>query len=499
MEVKNIEKYFSFEILRRGYDYYKNGKVKEINITEDGFDAIVSGSEQYTVNININPNDYEMDCTCPYSEEANCKHMSAVLYCLKNDSIPVNKSKVNINIEDITNFEKFKREFKKECYKLFHNRSYLHENELDDYMDIVNNFIKQGTKYISVDIELAYEIFEFFIMEIDSVDVYEQYGEKEDLFENLFKSFKKIFDNEEIFVRFLSFVGTIYTIDSDEYYFEHKENILNLLYRYIEYKWQAENYLILLNKMNNDNRIYDYKKRNIKEKIIYINYYFIDREKALELAEHCLDINEICEFLLNLYKDNEEKKIELLEKMIDANKGYSNEKYILKLIGIYKNKDKNKYLDLLDRHFQEHRSIEIYKEIKNNYSKEQWDRIKKQYLNNLKNSKLYIDICVEEGDYDELLKSLEDAWIETINNYINLLVHHKPKELLELYKNKLITEIDRSSCRQHYQKILINFNNMIKIPHGKDELKNIITYIRENYKNRKALQEEVDFYEETYL
>ena len=40
---------------------------------------------------------------------------------------------------------------------------------------------------------------------------------------------------------------------------------------------------------------------------------------------------------------------------------------------------------------------------------------------------------------------------------------------------------------------------MIKIPYGKDELKNIITYIRENYKNRKALQEEVDFYEETYL
>ncbi len=121
--------------------------------------------------------------------------------------------------------------------------------------------------------------------------------------------------------------------------------------------------------------------------------------------------------------------------MIDANKGYSNEKYILKLLGIYKNRDKNKYLDLLDRHFQEHRSIEIYKEIKNNYSKEQWNKIKKQYLNNVKDSKLYIDICVEEGYYDELLKSLEDAWIETINNYIDLLIHHKPKELLELYKN----------------------------------------------------------------
>lgn len=31
------------------------------------------------------------------------------------------------------------------------------------------------------------------------------------------------------------------------------------------------------------------------------------------------------------------------------------------------------------------------------------------------------------------------------------------------------------------------------------ELKNIILYIRENYKNRKALQEEIDFFEETYI
>ena len=33
MEVKNIEKYFSHEILRRGYDYYKKGNV--INIDND--------------------------------------------------------------------------------------------------------------------------------------------------------------------------------------------------------------------------------------------------------------------------------------------------------------------------------------------------------------------------------------------------------------------------------------------------------------------------------
>ena len=93
----------------------------------------------------------------------------------------------------------------------------------------------------------------------------------------------------------------------------------------------------------------------------------------------------------------------------------------------------------------------------------------------------------------------KNEWIETVNQYIKLLSKRRLKEILVLYKIKLINEIDRVSCRQYYQKILSDFNNMLEIPQGKKELNNIVLYIRKNYKNRKALQEEIDFYEETYL
>ena len=496
MEIKDINKYFSLEILRRGYDYYKKGKVKQIIKLKDGYIARVNGTEEYKVTIVLNKKDIcNMECTCPYAEENNCKHMAAVLYCLKNNDIPVIENNIKVKTEEITNFQKFKKEFKREYNKLFHNRSYLHQNELDDYINIVNKFTEEAVKYIKTDIELAYEIFEFFIMEIDDLD----YGKKEEVFEYLFKSFKRLFENEKIFVRFLAFIGTIYTINSDEYYFNHKQNMLNLLYQQIKYKWQAEDTLILLRKLYNDKRVYNYEKRNIKIKEIYIIYYFIDKDKALKIAENSLDLREIFEFLLDLYKNDESKQIELLEKMIYANKGYSNEQYYLKLINIYKKKDKQKYLELLNKYFIEHMNIEIYREIKNNYKKEEWDKIKKDYLDKAKGSRIYIDICIEEEYYDELLKQLESEWIEVVNKYIKLLVKHRPKEILELYKSKLITEIDRSSCRQHYQKILSYFNNMLKMPKGKNEIKNIIVYTREKYKNRKALQEEMDFYEETYL
>ena len=53
MEIKNIDKYFSFEILRRGYDYYKKGRVKNITKVNNEYIASVSGSETYQVTIDI--------------------------------------------------------------------------------------------------------------------------------------------------------------------------------------------------------------------------------------------------------------------------------------------------------------------------------------------------------------------------------------------------------------------------------------------------------------
>lgn len=169
------------------------------------------------------------------------------------------------------------------------------------------------------------------------------------------------------------------------------------------------------------------------------------------------------------------------------------------LLSIYKDKDEDKYLDILRIYFNRYKEIEIYHRIKEYYSPKDWLKVRKQYLDMVEDSRLYFDICVEEEYYDELIEALQDKWIEDINNYIDILRYHKPNELLELYKNQIMKDLSWASDRKRYQKILSNFTNFKRIPHGKDELANIIRYIRENYKNRKALQEELDFFEETYL
>ncbi len=69
-------------ILERGYDYYLNDAVISMDEFDGGIRAIVSGTEDYEVEILIDNNRViDMYCTCPDAIDGhNCKHMAAVLY-----------------------------------------------------------------------------------------------------------------------------------------------------------------------------------------------------------------------------------------------------------------------------------------------------------------------------------------------------------------------------------------------------------------------------------
>lgn len=79
MKIPAFKKKFSPEILKRGYDYYKEGRVTNLIIDGNTSSAIVVGNRRYRVKLNLKTGDYR--CTCPC--EFNCKHMVAVLYALK--------------------------------------------------------------------------------------------------------------------------------------------------------------------------------------------------------------------------------------------------------------------------------------------------------------------------------------------------------------------------------------------------------------------------------
>lgn len=78
----NWQKLFASHILERGYDYYCDGAVENIEIGRDDIRADVVGTEDYEVEISLNDGKVtDMYCLCPYAAGGNnCKHMAAVLY-----------------------------------------------------------------------------------------------------------------------------------------------------------------------------------------------------------------------------------------------------------------------------------------------------------------------------------------------------------------------------------------------------------------------------------
>lgn len=78
----NWKKLFEPHILERGYGYYLNNAVNNLEVSEHTIRADVEGTEDYEVEISLVDGEIEeMYCSCPYAEGGwNCKHMAAVLY-----------------------------------------------------------------------------------------------------------------------------------------------------------------------------------------------------------------------------------------------------------------------------------------------------------------------------------------------------------------------------------------------------------------------------------
>ena len=80
---------FAPQILVRGMKYFEEGHVTCIRKSGNTYRAVVIGTEDYAVEIDIVDGvvDY-MECDCPYAVEwgENCKHMAAVLCALETDT-----------------------------------------------------------------------------------------------------------------------------------------------------------------------------------------------------------------------------------------------------------------------------------------------------------------------------------------------------------------------------------------------------------------------------
>lgn len=112
----SFEQYIDETILKRGLSYFEKGYISEfITLSENEYEAIVEGSEEYTVHLKIlNDNIVSHDCNCPYDFGSVCKHVVATLFYMQQDVLNLSENKpkkvkiqkkvsMNKQVEDILN------------------------------------------------------------------------------------------------------------------------------------------------------------------------------------------------------------------------------------------------------------------------------------------------------------------------------------------------------------------------------------------------------------
>jgi hypothetical protein len=91
--LNEFEQLIDESILKRGLSYFKSGAVTDFaEISTGEYEAIVSGTEEYTVQLEIKNNTViEHNCDCPYDMGAVCKHVVAVIFYLQQDELELNQ------------------------------------------------------------------------------------------------------------------------------------------------------------------------------------------------------------------------------------------------------------------------------------------------------------------------------------------------------------------------------------------------------------------------
>lgn len=112
INLKNFEGIIEPKIVDRGFDYYEQDQVFEVEQVDKGeFCAIVMGSEEYNVFIKLNGNldIIEHTCDCPYDWGDVCKHKIAVMYYIKDSELydkPVEGSSIHKIRTDLERYDK---------------------------------------------------------------------------------------------------------------------------------------------------------------------------------------------------------------------------------------------------------------------------------------------------------------------------------------------------------------------------------------------------------
>ena len=542
MNWKNL---FQKHILERGYNYYEDGSVTQIKINKDEITAVVEGTYDYNVSIDLkNGIVTDMFCDCPYAEDGNnCKHMAAVLYAADEhpeDSIGKNSEEQEIeklleqaNPETIKRFltetlcadSKLLLKFKSQCdfwgdnidlkeyereinkaINLYSNRGFIPYRYADDFISEMENYLYNDVeKLIERDrYKAAFDLSCHVFLKTAETDMDDSSGCLGEFGCVCLDIWNKIILNSDAALKDEIFSWLLKHLDGSviDYMEDYIESALMQNFcekKYLEKKLEFTD--MRLNKIDEKN---DWIKNYQKQRWIMLHI------SIMEQLEYCDDeIFEYCKTVWELSAVQEyciDKKIsigdyvaaiDILNESIELDKEFSG------LIDKYRHKLKDIYITVGDMQSYKQqlwkivtKSIRVdineYCELKSLYLTEEWIKVREDNFSVISEHTAAPLYC-EERMYDRLLKYvLAQPGIYTLEKYESALVEQYPEQVLSKYEEFLQKSACNTATRKTYRKWVGLLIHMKKIKGGKSCVDKIADSWRSSYSNRPAMMQELD-------
>ncbi len=520
--LNHFEEYINEPLLKRGLSYFKKGFVHEpAEIRPGDYEAVVEGSEDYTVKLSIrNGVITEHSCDCPYDMGAVCKHVVAVIFYLEQDQLglsqnptkgstkkakassskPSKRKTIAQQVDDllgkVTHDELilFVREqaSKDSLFRDLLLASFAQYNPNESkalYTKQVNTLIKVARgKYGFLDSGYADDMDGHLTDTIydayDTLTAIAQADPPEEVRKLILKysltSFRKRnFSGWDWHINFLRLVAHLLNTDDE---MEELFKRIDAIPRSSEYELkiaQEIQYDVLLRRKG-ETVAQRYLEQNIDNPSF--------RARAIQGALDQKDYG---------------KATALANDGIEQDSGYPGLQidwydWLLKIAEIQKDSERiilyARYL-LQESHNPKQ---DYYQILKETVPPEQWADFIETIIQEAMRHKPYYradlvaSIFIREEWWSRLLELVKKEYtLDQLAKYEKHLAKHYPSELADLYAKRIIRYVKDHVGRDHYRTACIYIRRMIKLG-ARDKADAVISQLRHSYGRRRALMEELD-------
>lgn len=408
----NWKKLFAIHILERGYDYFCDDAVENMEISDDIIRADVIGSEDYEVEISLSNGEVtDMYCSCPYASDGrSCKHMAAVLYEWSENEAEEKREEENTINTDLFQPAYTVNSYKKKLTAVEELVSGANEEDVRSFLAVVlaedeklllrfHNIINKQVTRVDINnyIRQVDIIADRYLARNHFISYYEADGFISELEEIIDEDVRRMIDNGnylgafEVMNYIFVLIGDIDMDDSD--------GGTGMLADRIYQLW-----LVLLEKVSSEEKrkMFDWFTSHLDGSVIDYLEEYIEQIIMGGFEE----------------KEYEQAKLDLIEDMIarserkdsDWSRDYGVGKWAVR------------YLEML----QEKKA-----------SDEQIKEECKRYWKNSSVRRYYVDICMKKKEYDHVLQILDEC-ILLDKQYRGLISEYieKKKEIYRLQGNR---------------------------------------------------------------